>query len=158
MCPNARWLAPSFFFVLPLQSCANGSKEHLEVRVNHWSSSSNIHGRVWSVGWLHLLLFLLPLFAQVTFRWLMHAPCHVTRLGIPILGSNFWDPHWRRNSDSDDYSKDSGWIFFLKFWFLESQKIGIPIRDFWNSRNFLHRNSVHLFIANLYWLQASTMI
>jgi hypothetical protein len=72
------------------------------------------------------------------------------RLGIPIFGSNFWDPHRRRNSDSVYDSKDSGRIFFLKFQFLESQKIVIPIRDFWNSDNFLHRNSVHLFVANLY--------
>ncbi len=40
--------------------------------------------------------------------------------------------------------------FFLKFRFLESQKIGIPICNFRNSNNFLHRNSIHLFVANLY--------
>ncbi len=33
-------------------------------------------------------------------------------LGIPIFGSNFWDPHCKQNSDSIFYSKDSGWIFF----------------------------------------------
>ncbi len=76
------------------------------------------------------------------------------RLGILIFGSNFWDPHRRQNSDSVYNSKDSCRIFFLKFRFLESQKIGIPICDFWNSGNFLHRNSVHLFVANLYWLQS----
>jgi hypothetical protein len=64
-------------FVLPLQSCANGGKESLEVRVDHQSSGSGIGGRVCSVGWLCLLLFLLPLFAQATFRWLVHAPCHM---------------------------------------------------------------------------------
>jgi hypothetical protein len=74
----------------------------------------------------------------------------MTRLGISIFGSDFWDPHPRRNSDSVYNSGDSGWIFFLKFQFLESQKIGIPICDFQNSSSFLHRNSVHLFVANLY--------
>jgi hypothetical protein len=49
-----------------------------------------------------------------------------SRLGIPIFGSDFWDPHWRQNYDSVYDSKDSGRIF-LKFQFLESQKIGIPI-------------------------------
>jgi hypothetical protein len=34
------------------------------------------------------------------------------RLGIPIFGSNFWDPHQRRNSDSVYNSEDSGRIFF----------------------------------------------
>jgi hypothetical protein len=35
-----------------------------------------------------------------------------SRLGIPIFGSDFWDPHWKRNSDSVFDSEDSGWIFF----------------------------------------------
>ncbi len=46
------------------------------MRVNYRSSSGGIGGGVCSVGWLHLLLFLLLLFAQVIFRWLVHAPCH----------------------------------------------------------------------------------
>jgi hypothetical protein len=33
-------------------------------------------------------------------------------LGIPIFGSDFWDPHHKRNSDSMFDSKDSGRIFF----------------------------------------------
>ncbi len=37
------------------------------------------------------------------------------RLGIPIFGSNFWDPHCKRNSDFIFDSKDSGWNLFLKF-------------------------------------------
>ncbi len=57
-------------------------------------------------------------------------------LGIPIFGSNFWDPHCKRNSDSVFGSKDSGWIFSLKFQCLESQKIGILICNIWNSSNF----------------------
>ncbi len=36
----------------------------------------------------------------------------LARLGIPIFGSDFWDPHWRRNSDYVYDSKDSGRIFF----------------------------------------------
>jgi hypothetical protein len=47
------------------------------VRVNHQSSSGGIRGGVCSVGWLCLLLFLLLLFAQATFRWLVRAPCHM---------------------------------------------------------------------------------
>jgi hypothetical protein len=53
-----------------------------------------------------------------------------TRLGIPIFGSNFWDPHRKRNFDPVYDSKDSGRNFFLKFQCLESQKIGIPIPKF----------------------------
>ncbi len=37
----------------------------------------------------------------------------VPRLGIPIFGSDFWDPHRKWNSNSVFDSKDSGWIFFL---------------------------------------------
>jgi hypothetical protein len=33
-------------------------------------------------------------------------------LGIPIFGSDFWDPHWKQNSDSVFDSEDSGQIFF----------------------------------------------
>ncbi len=33
-------------------------------------------------------------------------------LGIPIFGSNFWDHHCKRNSDSVFNSEDSSWIFF----------------------------------------------
>ncbi len=47
------------------------------MRFNHRSSGGSIGGGVCSVGWLCLLLFLLPLFAQATFRWLVHAPCHM---------------------------------------------------------------------------------
>ncbi len=38
-----------------------------------------------------------------------------SRLGIPIFGSNFWDPHWKWNSDSVFNSEDSSRIFFFKF-------------------------------------------
>jgi hypothetical protein len=37
------------------------------------------------------------------------------RLGIPIFGSDFWDPHWKQNSDSVFNSEDFGQIFFFKF-------------------------------------------
>ncbi len=56
-------------------------------------------------------------------------------LGIPIFGSDFLDPHCKRNSDSVFDSKDSGRIFFWKFRCLESQKIVIPICYIWNSSN-----------------------
>jgi hypothetical protein len=39
----------------------------------------------------------------------------VTWLGIPIFGSDFWDPHRKRNFNFVFDSKDSGWIFFFKF-------------------------------------------
>jgi hypothetical protein len=41
------------------------------------AGGGSMAGRVCGVGWLCLLLFLLPLFAQGTFRWLVHAPCHM---------------------------------------------------------------------------------
>ncbi len=50
-------------------------------------------------------------------------------LGIPIFGSNFWDPHWKWNSDSVFDSEDTGricfWIRLLKNW-----ETGIPIPKF----------------------------
>jgi hypothetical protein len=52
------------------------------------------------------------------------------RLGIPIFGSDFWDPHWKQNSGSDYDSEDSGRKIFVEFRCLESQKIGIPILKF----------------------------
>ncbi len=40
------------------------------------------------------------------------SPICQARLGIPIFGSSFWDPHRRRTSDSVYDTKDSGRIFF----------------------------------------------
>ncbi len=57
------------------------------------------------------------------------------RLRIPIFGSNFGDPHRKRNYGSVFGSKDSVWIYFLKFQCLESQKIGIPICKIRNPGN-----------------------
>jgi hypothetical protein len=56
------------------------------------------------------------------------------RLGIPIMGSNFWDPYWRQNSDSVSDAGYSGRIFF-KIPLLESHPIEIPICKIWNSSN-----------------------
>jgi hypothetical protein len=39
-------------------------------------------------------------------------PSLATWLGIPIFGSNFWDPHCKRNFDSVFDSKVSGHFFF----------------------------------------------
>jgi hypothetical protein len=39
----------------------------------------------------------------------------VARLGIPIFGSNFWDPHQKWNSDSVFDSEDSGRKIFFEF-------------------------------------------
>jgi hypothetical protein len=52
------------------------------------------------------------------------------RLGIPIFGSDFWDPYCKRKSDSILDSKDSGRKIFFEFQCLESQNIGIPIPKF----------------------------
>jgi hypothetical protein len=57
------------------------------------------------------------------------------RLGIPIFGSNFWDPHLKRNSNSISDSKYSGQIFF-RIHLLKSHPIGILICKIWNSGNF----------------------
>jgi hypothetical protein len=51
-------------------------------------------------------------------------------LEIPILGSDFWNPNCKWNSDSVFDSKDSGWKILFEFQCLESQKIGIPIPTF----------------------------
>ncbi len=62
-------------------------------------------------------------------------PCQIpprgswSRLGIPIFGSNFWDPHRKQNSDSVFDSKDSGRIFF-RILLLKNWVIGIPIPKF----------------------------
>ncbi len=56
---------------------------------------------------------------------------NLARLGITIFGSDFWDPHRKRNSNSVFDSEDSIWNFL--FWnsqYLESHKIGIPIPKF----------------------------
>jgi hypothetical protein len=37
---------------------------------------------------------------------------HNPRLGIPIFGSDSWDPHQKQNSNSICDSGNSGWIFF----------------------------------------------
>jgi hypothetical protein len=64
-------------------------------------------------------------------------------LRIPIFGSDFWDPHWKRNSDSVFDSKDSGQNFFLNSaveksinWNFDSE-----IR---NSKKNKRMNSIHL--------------
>jgi hypothetical protein len=38
-------------------------------------------------------------------------PASAPWLGIPIFGSNSWDPHWKQNSDSVFDSEDSVRIF-----------------------------------------------
>ncbi len=64
-------------------------------------------------------------------------------LEIPMFGSDFWDPHWKQNSDTVFDSGDSGWIFFwiplLKNW-----QIGISILKFGIPKKNWRRNSVHL--------------
>ncbi len=54
----------------------------------------------------------------------------MVRLEIQIFGSNFWDPHWKRNYRSISDSKDSGWKNFNRILLLKNQEIGIPIPKF----------------------------
>jgi hypothetical protein len=54
----------------------------------------------------------------------------VARLGIPIFGSNFWDPHWKRNSGSVSNFEDSGRKIFNQIPLLKNQEIGILILKF----------------------------
>jgi hypothetical protein len=62
-------------------------------------------------------------------------------LGIPIFGSNFWDPHWKQNTDSILDSKDSGLFLNSAVEKLRNQNsipnFGIPIKN-------KHRISIHL--------------
>ncbi len=53
-----------------------------------------------------------------------------TWLGIPIFGSNFWDPYHKQDSNSVFDSEDSGQKIFFEFLCLESMKIGIPSPKF----------------------------
>jgi hypothetical protein len=45
---------------------------------------------------MEIIKFVLVLSKELPCSW----------LGIPIFGSNFWDPHWKRNFDSIFNSKD----------------------------------------------------
>ncbi len=92
--------------------------------------------------------------ATVSCRVLIHAKpaaCKLwdyrakPRLGIPIFGSNFWDPHWKQNSDSVSNFGDSGRIFF-RYTLLKSHQVGIPISKFGILKFLLCRNSVHLIL------------
>jgi hypothetical protein len=53
-------------------------------------------------------------------------PC----LGIPIFGSDFWDPHQKRNSGSVSDSKNSGRKNFNQIPLLKNREIEIPIPKF----------------------------
>ncbi len=66
-----------------------------------------------------------------------------TKLGIPIFGSDFWDPYWKQDSDSVFDSEDSGRIFFLisAVEKLRNRNSDSKIR---NSKKKLCRNSIHL--------------
>ncbi len=52
------------------------------------------------------------------------------RLGIPIFGSDFWDPHRKQNSGSVSDSEDSGRRNFNQIPLLKNREIGIPIPKF----------------------------
>jgi hypothetical protein len=58
-------------------------------------------------------------------------------LGIPIFGPDFWDPHWKRNSNTLSNSGDP---------LLKSHQIGILIWKFGILIFFLRWNSGHLIL------------
>ncbi len=64
-------------------------------------------------------------------------------MGIPIFGSDFWDPYWKRNSDSVFDSEDSGRNFFSNSAVekLRNRNSDSEIRNFEKNK---HRNSIHL--------------
>jgi hypothetical protein len=51
-------------------------------------------------------------------------------LGIPIFGSDIWDPHRKRNSGSVSDSEDSGRKIFNQIPLLKNREIGISISKF----------------------------
>ncbi len=66
-----------------------------------------------------------------------------TWLGIPIFGSNFWDPYQKRNSDSVFDSKDSGQKLFLNS-AVEKLRNWNSNSEIQNSKKNGRRNSIHL--------------
>ena len=68
-----------------------------------------------------------------------------SRLGIPIFGSNFWDPHQKQNSDSVFDSKDSGRIFFSNSAVEKSRNRNSDSKIL-NSEKNKRRNSIRLIL------------
>ncbi len=79
-------------------------------------------------------------------------------LGIPIFTSDFWDPHRKQNSNSVFDSKDSGWNYFWNSGVWRVRKLEFRFAIFRILVICLCKNSLRLIVANLYWLQAYTMI
>ena len=76
----------------------------------------------------------------------LHSEGHCcARLGILIFGSDFWDPHRKRNSDSVFNSEDSGRIFFLNSAVEKSRNWNSDSR-IRNSEKNKRRNSIHLIL------------
>ncbi len=65
-------------------------------------------------------------------------------MGIPIFGSDSWDPHRKQNSRSVSDSEDSGRKIFERIPLLKNQEIGIPIPKFGIPKEKKSRNSIHL--------------
>jgi hypothetical protein len=68
-----------------------------------------------------------------------------TWLGIPIFGSDFWDPHQKRNSDSVFDSGDSSQFFLLNS-AVEKTTNWNSNSKIWNSKKSIPRNSVLLIL------------
>ncbi len=63
-------------------------------------------------------------------KWLKVVSLRKSRLGIPIFGSDFWDPHRKGNSGSVSDSEDSGRKNFNRIPLLKNREIGTPIPKF----------------------------
>ncbi len=76
--------------------------------------------------------------------WIWEAWVRWAWLGIPIFGSDFWDPHRKWNSDSVFDSEDSSRKIFLEFccWKIEKSKFQFQNSEFREKKT--HKNSIHL--------------
>ncbi len=76
--------------------------------------------------------------------WIWEACVCWAWLGIPIFGSDFWDPHWKRNSHFIFDSKDSSRKIFLEFRCWKIEKSTFQFRNLEFQKKNKHRNSIHL--------------
>ncbi len=78
-------------------------------------------------------------------RWLTRQEGELPSLGNLIFGSDFWDSHQKRNSDSVFDSKDSGQKFFSNAP-VEKSRNQNSDSIILNSETNTHRNSIHLIL------------
>ena len=63
-------------------------------------------------------------------------------LGIPIFGSDFWDPHRKQNSDSVFDTRDSSQMFFLNSAVKKSTNWNSNSK-IWNSKKKINLGTQH---------------